>query len=97
MLLGSVRRFTGLGDRMRLKTDVVDFLRGEKKPMCRQALCAAIVREASHNAAWEKASYAEWDQAIGEAVKDGLLTVSGEVVSVAVKPSCDHWGQLDLF
>jgi hypothetical protein len=80
-----------------LSTDVVEFLRGERRPMKRQELAASIQREATHNPAWPKATFEQWTQAINDAVRAGELVLDGETVRLAVKPSQSNEKQLDLF
>jgi hypothetical protein len=82
---------------MSLQTDLVEFLRGERKPMQRQALCVAIQREATHNPAWAKASIEQWDKALTAAVKAGELVLTGDVVWFAEQPTNSKPEQLDLF
>jgi hypothetical protein len=82
---------------MSLKNDIVEYLKGERRPMKRQELCVAIVKEASHNHAWPKATHQEWMQAINAAVRDGALVLVNESVWLATKPVEKKSEQLDLF
>jgi len=82
---------------MSLQTDLVEFLRGERKPMQRQALCVAIQREATHNPAWLKASIEQWDKALTSAVKAGELVLTGDVVWFPAKVAEPTVKQMDLF
>ena len=85
---------------MSLQTDLIEFLRGERKPMRRQMLCAAIQREAAYNAAWPRATIEEWDKALAEAVKAGELVLggdTGDVVWLPVKAVKPAEKQMDLF
>ena len=82
---------------MTLASDIVEYLRGERRKMTRQQLCVAIVREASHNAAWPKATHEQWEAAIAAAVKAGELVVDGDMVSLAVKPVAKSETQMELF
>jgi len=80
-----------------LQTDLIEFLRGERKPMQRQILCAAIQREAAYNAAWPRATIKEWDRALAAAVKAGELVLTGDVVWLPAKVAEPVDKQLDLF
>jgi hypothetical protein len=85
---------------MSLQSEIVEFLRGERKPMQRQALCVAIQKEATHNPAWAKASIEQWDKALAAAVKAGELVLgggTGDVVRLAVKPLEVKHNQMELF
>jgi hypothetical protein len=82
---------------MSLQSEIVEFLRGERKPMQRQALCVAIQKEATHNPAWAKASIEQWDKALAAAVKAGELVLTGDVVWLPNKVVEPVDKQLDLF
>jgi hypothetical protein len=82
---------------MNLQTDIVEYLKGERRPMKRQELCVSIVKEASHNHAWPKATHEEWMLAINAAVRDGALVLVNESVWLATKPVEPVDRQLDLF
>jgi hypothetical protein len=82
---------------MTLATDIVEYLRGERKPMKQKELAASIQREATHNPAWPKATFEQWVEAIREAVKAGELELNGEMVWLRVKPVEADEKQLDLF
>ena len=82
---------------MTLATDIVEYLRGERRKMTRQQLCVAIVREAAHNSAWPKATHEQWEAAIAAAVKAGALVVDGETVWLADKPAEEKHEQMELF
>jgi len=80
-----------------LFTDVVEYLRGERRTMKRQELAASIQREATHNPAWPKATFEQWTQAIDDAVRAGELVLDGETVRLAVKAVAKSETQLELF
>ena len=82
---------------MTLSTDVVEYLRGERRKMTRQHLCISIVNEAAHNPAWPKATFEQWEAAVTIAIKQGALLVEGQVVWLAEKPVEKKPEQLDLF
>ena len=65
--------------------------------MKRQELAASIQREATHNAAWPKATFEQWTQAIDDAVRVGELVVDSETVRLAVKPVEVKDNQMELF
>lgn len=80
-----------------LATDIVEYLRGERRRMTRQELALRIVKEAAHNAAWPRASYEAWEAAIASAVKAGALQSDGQTVWLADKPVEEKHEQMELF
>ena len=82
---------------MTLSTDIVEYLRGERKPMKRTELAASIQREATHNHAWPKATFEQWLQAIDDAVKAGELDLVIETVWIKAKPVEAKAEQMELF
>ena len=82
---------------MSLASDVVEYLRGERRKMTRQELALRIVKEAAHNAAWPKVTYEAWEAAIASAVKSGALQCDGNTVWLADKPAEEKHEQMELF
>jgi hypothetical protein len=81
---------------MSLQSEIVEFFRGEKRPLKRQELIALIVREAAINRAWTSASYEQWDRALAGAVRAGELVLDGEVIRAKVlTPKVNS--QMELF
>ena len=82
---------------MSLQTDIVEYLKGERKPMKRQELCVSIVRESAHNHAWPKATHEQWMAAINAAIRAGELVLTDEVLRLAVKQAEKKPEQMELF
>ena len=82
---------------MSLETDIVQFLKGERKPTRRQELCALITRAAVHNPAWPKATYEQWNAAIAKAISLGLIQCDGQTVWLPKSEAKPKSEQLDLF
>ena len=82
---------------MSLQSDIVEYLKGERRPMKRQELAAAIQRDACHNPAWPKATFEQWTDAINAAVRAGEFVLVNESVWLATKPVEKKPDQLELF
>lgn len=80
-----------------LSKDVIEFLRGERRPMKRAELCIAIQKAAAHNKAWPRASFADWMLAINEAASAGELVLLGESIWLPSKPPIAKPRQQELF
>lgn len=80
-----------------LSTEIAEYVRGERQAIEQGRLVAYIVADAAANPAWTKATYAEWDAAIDEAIKRGLLMRDGRMIRPAVKQVEPKAEQLELF
>lgn len=70
-----------------LINDVVDFLRGERLAFHYKAdwLARAIWKQSVHNKMWSQASLNEWEAAIDEAIKRGLIESRNGKLGVVLK------------
>lgn len=80
-----------------LASEITEFLRGERTAMDRGRLVAYMVVEATANINWSDATYAQWEIAIDEAIKRGLILADGVMVRVAPKAQVEKPEQLELF
>ena len=67
------------------------------RPGKRLELIKDIMREAQHNPAWPKATVKQWELAIIEAKRRGLLDIAGETIWVKVEPVASKPVQKGLF
>jgi hypothetical protein len=80
-----------------LPKEITDYLRGERRPVRDSELVRLILQESLSNRQWTKATVGQWEAAIDEAVKQGLIVREGVLLSlpaVAARPKVE---QLDLF
>ena len=80
-----------------LVKDIVEFFLGERRPMKRQELCLAIIKSATHNKAWPKATMGQWEKALATAIKRGDLVLNIETVWPPVKEVVKKCEQGELF
>ena len=81
---------------MNLPQEITDYLRGERRPVRDTELVRLIVQDALFNAAWSKATSDQWEAAISEALKRGLVLRYGAMLSVPVVEK-QKSEQMDLF
>lgn len=79
-----------------LAIDIVQFLRGEKRPYKTDELIRLIIQEAAHNRQWATASWQEWKAAVDEAVREGEIEKVGETLWIATRVKHEET-QLELF
>lgn len=79
-----------------LAVDVVQFLRGEKRPYKPDELIRLIIQEAAHNRQWATASWQEWRASLDEAVRCGEIEKVGETLWIAARVKQEET-QLELF
>jgi hypothetical protein len=89
------RRLIGLHGKLRRKvitlmpnqapnliSDIVDFIRSNRVPVNRREIVIEIIQVAQCNPVWPVAGPGAWDDAISEAIKQGLLIeTAGDMVS----------------
>ena len=80
-----------------LAIEITDYLRGEREPVQDFELVRRIMADAAYNAAWTRAKEVQWDAAIEEAVKQGLIVREGSVLSLPKVVDRPKVEQLDLF
>lgn len=81
---------------MNLPQEITDYLRGERRQVRDTELVRLIVQESLFNAAWTKATADQWEAAISEALKRGLVLRYGAMLSVPVVEK-QKSEQMDLF
>jgi hypothetical protein len=79
-----------------LPKEITDYLRGERRSVRDTELVRLILQESLSNRQWTKATVGQWEAAIDEAVKQGLIVREGVMLSLPVvaRPKVE---QLDLF
>ncbi len=79
-----------------LAKEITDYLRGERRPVRDTELVRLVLQESLSNPQWTKATVGQWEAAIDDAVKQGLMIRDGVMLSlpVAARPKVE---QLDLF
>jgi hypothetical protein len=80
-----------------LAKEISEYLRGERRQVRDTELVRLILQESLSNRQWTKATVGQWEAAIDEAVKQGLMIREGVLLSlpaVAARPKVE---QLDLF
>lgn len=84
---------------MSLATEVTEYLRGERAPFrfTTDDLARLIFLEATHNAMWTKATMPQWEAAINEAIKIGLIESRSGKLGVASKQEEAKPMQMGLF
>jgi hypothetical protein len=71
---------------MNLASDITDYITNVIARPCKQSeAISEIIKMATHNPAWPKASYEQWQAAIDQAVASGKLTRVSETVWIPVK------------
>jgi hypothetical protein len=82
---------------MSLAIEITDYLRGEREPVQDWELVRRIMADAAYNAAWSKAKEVQWEAAIEDAVKRGLIVREGSVLSLPNVVARQKVEQLNLF
>ena len=80
-----------------LPKEITDYLRGERRPVRDSELVRLILQESLSNRQWTKATVGQWEAAIDEAVKQGLIVREGVMLSLPVAAARPKVEQLDLF
>lgn len=80
-----------------LPKEITEYLRGERRQVRDSELVRLIVQESLFNPQWTKATVEQWDQAIDEAVRQGLIKREGVMLSLPVVAAKPKFEQLDLF
>jgi hypothetical protein len=80
-----------------LAKEITEYLRGERRSVRDSELVRLVVQDSIWNPQWTKTTAEQWEAAIDEAVKRGLIVREGSVLSlpkVVARPKVE---QLDLF
>lgn len=80
-----------------LATEITEYLAGERSHLEPAELCRLLYLESAHNREWTKASFEDWERALDEAIKRGLIERKGNKVAVAVQAPKPTETQLGLF
>ena len=80
-----------------LAKELTDYLRGERRAVRDSELVRLILQESLSNRQWTKATVGQWEAAIDEAVKQGLIVREGVMLSLPVQAAGPKVEQLDLF
>jgi hypothetical protein len=80
-----------------LAAEITEYLVGERRPVEPNELCRLIYLEAAHNIEWTKATFEQWEEALEQAIKRGLIERKGSKVAVAVQAPKPTETQLGLF
>lgn len=80
-----------------LTADVVDYLKGERVPITRQAFVLGIVTLSTHSNAWQRATHEQWSEALDRCIKSGAVVEEGGKVRIASARPKDVQTQMELF
>jgi hypothetical protein len=80
-----------------LAAEITEYLTGERQATEPNELCRLIYLEAAHNTQWTKATFEQWEEALEQAIKRGLIERKGNKVAVAVQAPKPTETQLGLF
>jgi hypothetical protein len=68
-----------------LAAEIAEYLAGERQATEPNELCRLIYLEAAHNTQWTKATFEQWEEALEQAIKRGLIERKGNKVAVPSK------------
>jgi hypothetical protein len=77
-----------------LPKEITDYLRGERAGVGRLNLVRYIQQDADSTGAWSTATAKQWNTAIDEAIKLGLIEQVGSVLLVKTKKETEEQGML---
>lgn len=80
-----------------LESDVVDYLKGERVPITRQAFVVGIVTLSTHSNAWQRATHEQWGEALDRCIKSGSVVEEADKVRVAPARPKGVQTQMELF
>lgn len=80
-----------------LAAEITEYLTGERQATDPAELCRLIYLEGAHNSQWTKATFEQWEEALEQAIKRGLIERKGNKVAVAVQAPKPTETQLGLF
>lgn len=79
---------------MNLPQEITDYLRGERTGLSRINLVRYIQQDADSIGSWSTATAQQWNAAIDEAIKLGLIEQVGSVLVAKAKKETEKQGML---